>query len=297
MTTAATTAGATTPRARAEELVRNAGSVGSPPLIYQRLVEVINHPRSAAGDIAGVIAEDQGLTTRLLKVVNSAFFSLPWRVDTVSAAVRVVGTRQIRDLAVATAVLRLFDDVPAELVDMESFWHHSLACGVTARVLASHRGEDNIERYFVAGLLHDVGRLILFTGAGAEMTAAMERARTEGCALFLAEREEAGVDHAVVGGALMDQWSFPPALREAVRYHHEPRRASQFPVETAAVHVADVVATAMAWGRSGETRVPPLDKDAWDTVGLDVDLAPMILDDAGRQMEAALHLIQGREGA
>lgn len=282
-------------RERAEEMVRNAGSIGSPPLIYDRLVEVINHPRSGAGDIAAVISEDQGLTTRLLKVVNSAFFALPWRVDTVSAAVRVVGTRQIRDLAVATAVISMFDSIPDDLVDMESFWHHSLACGVTARTLASHRGEDNVERFFVAGLLHDIGRLIMFTQAGPQMWLAMDMAREDSTPLVESERSATGTDHAQVGGALMDSWNFPAALRESVRYHHEPRRASRFPVEAAAVHVSDVVANAMGWGRSGAAVLPPLDPAAWDTLGIETGLLPLILEDAERQLEAALHLVTQRE--
>lgn len=286
----------TSPRARAEELVRHAGTVGSPPLIYERLVSVLNHPHSGAGDIAAVIGEDQGLTTRLLKVVNSAFFSLPWRVDTVSAAVRVVGTRQIRDLAVATAVLRMFSDIPDDLVDVQSFWHHSLAVGVTARVLSSHRGEDNIERYFVAGLLHDIGRLILFTTAGGDMARALGMVRDEGVTLLQAERAAAGTDHAHVGGALLDQWNFPSALREAVRYHHEPRRATHFPVETAAVHVSNLVANGLGWGRSGEASLPGFEPAAWDALGLDLGLLPLILEDAARQLEAALHLIQGQDG-
>ncbi len=279
---------------RARQLVEDAGHIASPPVIYQRLVEVINHPRSGAADIAAVIGEDQGLTTRLLKVVNSAFFSLPWKVDTVTAAVRVVGTQQIRDLAVATSVVSLFTDVPEDLLDMESFWHHSLACGVGARVLASHRGADNVERFFVAGLLHDLGRLVLLLSAGPEMREALLMAQEGGTPLLECERATVGTDHAHVGGVLLTQWDFPPALREAVRLHHQPRLARQFPVETAAVHLADVMANAMAWGRSGEARIPDFEPCAWNSLGLDHALIPLILEDAERQIEAAVHLVAGR---
>ncbi|MFQ5537928.1 MAG: HDOD domain-containing protein [Gemmatimonadota bacterium] len=278
----------------AQDFVSGAGRVASPPLIYERLTEVIHHPRSGAADIATVISEDQGLTARLLRVVNSAFFSLPWRVDTVTAAVRVVGTQQIRDLAVATAVVRLFDDVPSELIHMDSFWHHSLACGVTARVLATHRGEENIERFFVAGLLHDVGRLLMFTNAGSEMAEAMQISAESRAPLYTVEREVLGLDHARVGGALMEEWNFPPALLEAVRFHHDPLRASRFPAEVSAIHVSDIVAHALAWGKSGEPYVPPLKPPAWECLALDPALIPMVLEDAERQLDAAFHLITGR---
>lgn len=274
---------------RPADLVAGATTIASPPQIYERLMTVINHPRSGSADIAAVIAEDQGLTARLLKIVNSAFFSFPRRIETVTTAVTIVGTGQIRDLALATSVMTLFQDVPADLVDMESFWFHSLACGTVARVMASHRRENNVERFFVSGLLHDIGRLIIYMEAGNAARDAIERCRVTGEPLHACESEVFGFEHAQVGGALLGQWAFPASFREAVAYHHRPRRASRFPVETAAVHVADVIANAMRWGCSGEPRVPPLDPDAWSRLGIDVGLLPIILEDAERQLEAAVH--------
>lgn len=272
-------------------MAASAITVASPPLIYDRLVRVINDPRSGSADIGTVISDDQGLTVRLLKIVNSALFSFPRRIDTVAQAVTVVGTSQIRELAFATSVMTMFGDVPRELADMDSFWHHSLACGVTARVMAGHRREDNVERFFVAGLLHDIGRLIIFMKAGKEAREAMEVANDEGISLHAAERRVLGCDHAQVGDALMERWNISGAFREAVAYHHAPRMATRFPVETAAVHVADIAAHAMAWGGSGEARVPPFDASAWETLGVEVGLVPLILDEAERQTEAALHLL------
>lgn len=277
--------------ARAREIAASAVTVASPPLIYERLVQVINDPRSGAADIALVISEDSGLTARLLKIVNSALFSFPRRIETVSQAVTVVGTSQIRELALATSVISMFDGIPTDVVDMRSFWHHSLACGVTARVAAGHRREDNVERFFVAGLLHDIGRLVLFMNESEEAGTAVRMAEEEELPLFLAERQLLGCDHAQVGEALMERWNIAPSFREAVGYHHEPARARRFPVEAAAVHVADAVAHGLAWGRSGETRVPPFDPAAWDTLGVELTLLPMILDEAERQTEAALHLL------
>jgi HD-like signal output (HDOD) protein len=279
--------------AAAQTLVEGAVSVASPPMIYERLVRVINDPRSGSADVARVIGEDQGLTARLLRTVNSAFYSFPRPIDSVTQAVTVVGTRQVRDLALATSVMSMFDDVPAELIDMQSFWHHSLACGTIARVIAGHRREDNVERYFVAGLLHDIGRLIIFLRAGTQAAEAIGRARETGQALFLCEAEVLGCDHAQVGDALLDKWNFRGAFREAVLYHHRPRSATKFPAETAAVHVADVVANALVWGRSGELHVPPFDPQAWESLGIDPQLVPMLIDEAERQLDAALHLLGG----
>lgn len=275
----------------ARELVRAAPEVSSPPTVYQRLMAVINHPRSGLADIAGVIAEDQGLTARLLRVVNSAFFSFPQRIDSINQAVTVVGTSQIRDLALATSVKALFEHVPEDLVDVDSFWFHSLACGVTARVVANQRRESNVERFLVAGLLHDIGRLLIYLQMGDEARRALHRARDERIPLFEAERDVLGCDHAEVGFVLLQEWNFPLALQEAVKHHHRPERASRYPVEVATVHLADIVAHALRWGRSGESRVPPLETASWTHLGLEPWQIPVVLDDAERQLEASAHFL------
>jgi len=283
----------TATRYSARDLVDASIQIASPPVVYEQLMRVIHDPRSGAADVAGVISDDQGLTARVLKVVNSAFFSLPFKVDSVTTAVRVVGTSQIRDLAVATSVMSMFDDVDEDLLDLKSFWHHSLGTGVTARVFAAHRGEDNIERFLVAGLLHDLGKLIMIMNAAPGMSAALTESTETGRPLLECEKEHVGCHHAQVGGMLIEKWNFPPALTQAVAYHHHPRRADRFPVEAAAVHVADMISIGMQWGRGGQARVPQLDPGAWDTLGIDPSVIPSLLEDASRQLDAAIQLITG----
>lgn len=276
---------------RPSELVQGSVKLSSPPLIYNRLMEVINHPRGGAGDVANVVREDPALTARLLKIVNSAFFSFPQRIDTVSQAVTVVGTSQIRDLALATSVVEMFEDVPPDLVDMESFWRHSLACGSAARTLAGLRREGNVERFFVAGILHDLGKLVIYLKCPDEARKAMEEAAATNTLLHQAERNVLGFDHTQVGEALLDVWTMPMSLREAVHYHHNPRRASRYPVETAAVHVADVMANALEFGNAGERFVPPISPDAWDALGIDAALIPSSIEKMERNYRSAVQLI------
>ena len=274
-----------------QDLVQGSVRLASPPLIYERLMEVINHPRGGAADVAKVIREDSALTARLLKVVNSAFFSFPRRIDTVSQAVTVVGTSQVRDLALATSVVTLFKDIPPDLADMDGFWRHSLACGVGARVLAGFRRESNVERFFVAGILHDVGKLVLYLRAPEEAREAMETAREGAMLLHKAEWQVLGFDHTQVGEALLGLWNLPSILREAVHFHHHPLRATRFPVETAAVHTADVIANALGMGSGGEAYVPPLSPEAWDSLGIEVPFLPSAVEELERQFEAAVHLV------
>lgn len=276
---------------RPADMVRRSAQVASPPVVYQRLMEVINHPRSGAGDVARVVRDDPGLTARLLRVVNSAFYAFPRPIETVSQAVTVVGTAQIRDLALATSVMTMFTGIPRDLADMDSFWRHSLACGVGARALATIRRESNVERMFLAGLLHDLGRLILFMHEGDRCRSLLEQAQSTGELLYVLEKKDFGFDHGQVGGALLELWNLPRSLQEAVEYHHRPRQASRFPVEAAAVHVADIIANALGLGSSGERRVPPLVPEAWEATGIDPSVIPCLIDDIEDQLEAASHLV------
>lgn len=276
---------------RAVQLAKGAAHVASPPLVYDRLNQVLAHPHCGSADIARVISEDPGLTSRLLKLVNSGFFGFPQPVESVAKAVTVVGTQQIRDLALATSVISAFDRVPAELVDLEAFWFHSLACGVMARVIASHRGADNVERFFVAGLLHDIGHLVIYVGAGAQAFEILEKTRTSGLPHLECERAVLDTDHTEVGGALMAAWNLPDALQQAVTWHHDPMSADTFEIEASAVHVAEVAAHGLGWGKSGDGRLPPFVGDAWDALGLSVEELPTLISEAEVQLESALHLM------
>ena len=275
-----------------ESLVRNS-SVASPPDVYAKLMEVINHPRSGANDVAKVLSSDPGLASRLLRIVNSAFFGFPRKVESMSQAVTLVGTGQIRDLALATSVIRAFEGVPDDMIGMKDFWSYSLATGVVARLFGARTHADNVERYFLAGVLHSVGRLLLLLKAPEQARAAFEKAREDDSFLFEAEREILGFDHASVGSALTEAWNLPPAFGEAVRFQYQPQRAQSYPGEAAAVHLATVVATGLEWGRAGEDQVLPMQGAAWDTLGLDIDILPTLLDDAERQYQAAVQAVAG----
>ena len=144
------------------EIIKGNEDLPSLPAIFNEVNEAVDDPRSSMGDIAEIISSDISLSARILRLVNSAFFGFPSRIDTISHAVTIIGTQQLRDLVLATAVIDLFRGIPSELVDMRSFWQHSISCGIASRILSSYHREANIEHFFVAGLLHDLGRLILY---------------------------------------------------------------------------------------------------------------------------------------
>jgi HD-like signal output (HDOD) protein len=262
------------------------GAIGVPslPQIYGQLTEALDNPRASTWQIADIISGDSGLTARLLRLVNSAFYCFPSKVESISHAVLLVGTEQIRDLALATSILRSFKGISADLVDMESFWLHSIATGVTARLLATHRREANSERFFVAGVLHDIGRLLMYKHLPDEAREALSRTRQGDASLLDAEREVFGFDHAAAGGVVLHAWGLPPSLTEVARCHHTPGDARRYPVEAAVVHLADVIVTALELGSSGDAAVPRLSPTAWECLGLPASALGAVAEQAARQV-------------
>ena len=127
--------------------------LSSVSVVHERLNEAIFSQRATVGQITSIIMQDAGLTARLLRIVNSAYFGFPREIDTISRAVMVVGTQQLHDLTIATSIVKLFQRIPERFVSMESFWKHSVACGLAARVIAGLNRESNVERFFVGGIL------------------------------------------------------------------------------------------------------------------------------------------------
>ncbi|HUH66326.1 MAG TPA: HDOD domain-containing protein, partial [Syntrophales bacterium] len=201
----------------------------------------------------------------------------PYRIDSVSRAILTVGTNQIRDLALATSVLRLFKGIPAGLVSMESLWKHSVACGVAAKLLATAGGRRaNVERFFTAGIIHDIGRLAIYKMMPQAAQDMILRCRISNEPLSPVEREVIGFDHSDFGRALAQMWNLPEILEEMIAYHHTPADAKEHPFEAYIMHMADYVAQEMELGDSGEQYIPPLDKKVYRITGVPQNLLPTI---------------------
>jgi putative nucleotidyltransferase with HDIG domain len=282
-----------------KELFRRELTLPSLPQVCLLLNESVNNPRTSTLQIAELIGSDAALTARLLKLVNSSFYGFPSRIETPSQAVMILGTAHLCDLAFTTAITRLFKDIPGDLVCMDSFWRHSIACGLAARVLASWRHEPNDERFFVAGVLHDIGRLVFYQQVPDLARRALIRCRMKRDLLYRAERSVIGFDHAMIGAALLHEWLLPQSLVESVAFHHDPLEAGRHPLEAALVHVGDVIAQAMHLGTSGERFVPPVSSRAWDLIDLPVTALPAVVEAVEGQFEevtrAVLHELSDDE--
>lgn len=274
-----------------ETLVNKSLKLVSPPSTYAQLDALIKDPNSSAEDISEVINTDPALVTRLLKVVNSPFYGFPSQINTISRAITIIGTRELTHLVLATSVIDAFKGIPTNLINMTEFWRHSLACAIASKYLARECGQRATERYFISGLLQNIGALVIYQSVPELAREAINSAEFGHEVIYQAEQRILGFDHTDVGQALVKAWRLPHSLEEVVKCHHTPSQSVNFPLEVAVVHIADIMVSAAQFGLSGDTHVPPLDPEAWDLLGLDVDVIPDIIKELSQQLDELTNLL------
>jgi HD-like signal output (HDOD) protein len=254
-----------------EGLVANIKDLVTLPEVALRIAKMVDDPTSSATDIGREISHDAALTARLLRIANSPAFGQHGKIANISRAITVLGVRQVRDLTVGLTAIRTFDGIGNELVTMESFWRHSVLCAVAAGQIAGRRERGRDDTPFVAGLLHDIGQLVLFSRAPelARQALLMSVDSADDRGLFLCEREVLGFDHGAVGLALARNWALPRSLQECIEFHHEPERAQEHPLEVATVHVANSVAVLAEIGSLELSDAPMISSVALRAVKLD----------------------------
>ncbi len=213
------------------------------PHMVDEILEITSGKNSSAADLTAIIETDPALTTRILSIANSPYYGFVKKISTISHAVVVLGFQEIQNIALGMSVVQLFDRRGSEFT--EKLWRHSFAVGVGTRMMAKYFNLNQDGKYFVGGLLHDVGKIFLsqyLTEVFREMISAMEKEENKRTYHVL-EEEFFGISHAEVGGRLMDSWMFPQDISDAVRFHHEPSRIGVDSLFAACIHIADVLCT------------------------------------------------------
>jgi putative nucleotidyltransferase with HDIG domain len=261
------------------ELVEDISGLVTLPDVYLRINRLVEDPDSSSADIARAVSQDASFTVKLLKLANSAIYNFPSTVDSVAKAVTIIGTSQIRSLALSLSVASSFEGLPNDLVSMRNFWKHSLLCALAARELCKIARRCDADTLFTAGLLHDIGELIIFNRLPEQAKDALLLVlhSQEEIAIPEAERQTIGFDHSAVGGALARQWNLPSVLQECIACHHAPAQAEKFPRETALIHIANTLAQLAEVDSLELDDAPPIDPQAWAIAGLDADVVEPVV--------------------
>ncbi len=256
------------------KLVQSVDNIATLPHMFVRINQLVDNPDSTMTDIAKAVSQDPSFSMRLLRIANSPFYGFSSSIDTVDKAVSVIGTGKIRSLALSMSVASSFAGLPNDLVSMDNFWRHSLFCAVIARIMAKRVGRCDPEAMFTAGLLHDIGELIIFNRMPEQAKEVVLKVldSVDDLPMNVAERQIIGFDHGQVGLELAQQWSLPPMLEECIGYHHAVSEAKQYPREVALIHLANIFALMAEIDTLDPADVTAVDPHAWEQSGIGVDL-------------------------
>lgn len=278
-----------------EELIASAPKLGSYAGVLRKLDRLIADAQTTMTEICSVIEQEPALAAKMLQLGNTCFFGFARRVETVFETVCLIGIQQVRDLVATATILSTFEGISSDYVDMESFWQHSLACAVAARILAIERQLPKPENYFTAGLLHDIGRQVLFTSLPKHTQKILALYSSKRLLLREAEVKVLGYDHAEIGAALLQAWHYPFRLIHAVRFHHAAMSTGAYQMEAGIVHLADFLVCSMEFGCTGETRIPPLNMKVWERIGLSTNALESVTQSIDEQYNAVEAIFLARE--
>lgn len=278
-----------------DEFICCASTLVTLPEVARRVCSLAHGQGADAEAIGRLAGFDPALTARLLTAANEAHWGQPGLVDGVAAAVAILGNRRACELSADLPSACTFPGIPAEFITMDAFWSDSLRVAIAAREIARLSGKGRPGVVFVAGLLHDVGRLAMLLHAPAACRRALEawQQAPAGRSLDACERELLSFDHAQVGARLLAAWGLPASLQACAAFHHQPERARHFRTEVAIVHVANGLAVLAADGRTDFQDGPPVAHAAWVRIGLDPAQGLAVLPAVRDQVEAARRLYAG----
>lgn len=259
------------------------------PTVVTKITQLMQNPRTSASEVGQAITTDQSLTTKTLKLVNSAFYGFPGRINTVTHAIVILGFSTVKNIVLTASIFEAIGGKKAgrsASFDVEAFWKHSVSTGAIAKILADTMLPASREEAFIAGLLHDLGKVILNHYALEDYAAVLEYRDREKVLLKDAERKVLRFTHADVGVWLAEKWNLPKELRTVMQYHHAPNLATPFDKLTCIVHLADILSRALGTN-GGDNKIPIISEFAWEKLRIDQVQWPDLLARCEEEVERA----------
>ena len=267
-----------------EEILRKIHNLPSLPTVVMELLASLGQDDVEIHVLANKIAQDQALTAKTLRLANSSFYGMAKQVTSLQEAITILGFRTVRSLAMTAALIGSVADKAATSFNVTPFWRHAIAAAVCARALATHLN-INPEAAYIAGLLHDIGRLVLVTQFQPGYEATMAYRAQHDCSLLEAEQAVLGLDHSMVSQVLTQHWKFPEEMQHALAQHHSPL-SEDVPKLTMIVIAADAIAHALDLSSDKDDLVPSVPAGFWEKLGLNDDTLLAVFKQTEQQFES-----------
>lgn len=258
---------------KTQQEIKKISGLPTLPGVVTKLCAMVDSPDVSAAVIGKLIASDQVLAARILKLVNSAFYGFPGRISSISQAFVLLGFNVVKGLAVSASV---FDMMKGHL---EGLWRHSLACSMVAAQVAKVLEEADAEEIAVAALLHDIGKVALWTKFPEEMILIMDKIKVKDATIVELEEEQFGMTHPEIGEILVKQWNLPENLIEPIRFHHTPHRSKKYERRTHIIHLADIITKGLGYTFSNDYYVSALNKKSWKFLELNDEILSKIIEE------------------
>lgn len=242
--------------------VQNVSNLPTLPSVVHFVSQMVEDGEASASEIGEVISRDQVLSARLLRMVNSPFYGFPGRISSVTHAVVLLGFNVVKGLILSTSVFERLGNQDKGL------WHHCLGTAIISREIAKELKFCDPEEFMVAGLLHDIGKVILAHLAPENAAAVTQVAEVKRIHVLQAERELLGLDHCEVAAWAAEAWRLPESLTDALAWHHAPHLAKKGREAATVVHLADILARSMDYGYPGDPAMPRIEREAFNYLGI-----------------------------
>lgn len=263
-----------------EQVLQRVGDLPTMPEVAAEAVDLMSRPDSDMGEVAEIIGRDPALTAKLLKVANSPYYGMRQVVGSLKLALVILGAREIRNILIGVTMIDTFDTAATAPITRGNFWEHSFRVGALSKRISEHfslrfQGED-----FIAGLLHDIGKLVLYRQLPREYAPVFQQASAAHAEIESIENTTFGFDHSDAGGAVANVWNLPETLRDAVMYHHvrdgRTLDNAKDPKLAAVVRIANLAAEEDVTGPEfqPETSECCTDAEAWSVLENDTGGTP-----------------------
>jgi len=262
--------------------IENIKGLPTLPGVVQKISNMVENSTTSAEDIGRIISSDQVLTAKVLKLINSAFYGFPGRISSVTHGLVLIGFNVVKGLVLSASV---FDMMEGKMVGL---WEHSLGTAITSGIIAKRMNQKDPEEVSVAGLLHDIGKVVIKVSMPDKYEKILELVEEKEMPMLEAENKVLDFNHANVANWLCEKWNLPDNLKDPITYHHSPHLAKKVPRQTAMIHLADILVKGIGHGQSGDRWVPPLDKEAWQTLNLSKEDIEEII----REMDTDLAMVE-----